>query len=69
MLSTQLIHYIFKGHKIAIRRVIFEYWKVSFHINNNMTLNGYQASVIDLNLLFFQQRYKRNFSIVQQNLD
>jgi len=47
MLSTLLIHDIFKWHQIAIRRVRFYFLKVSFCINMismifSLTINGYQ---------------------------
>jgi len=46
MLSTLLIHDIFKWHQIAIRRVRFHFLKVSFRINMistifSLTIKGY----------------------------
>jgi len=46
MLSTSLIHDVYKGHQIAIRRVIFHFLKVSIRINListifSLAINGY----------------------------
>jgi len=46
MLSTSLIHDVYKGHQIAIIRVKFQFQKVSNHINMistsfSLTIKGY----------------------------
>jgi len=48
MLSTSLIHDVYKGHQIAIiRRVRFHFLKMSFRINMISTIFSLTTSVIN----------------------
>jgi len=68
MLSTSLIHNVFKWYQIAIRRVRFHF-PLQYNFNYfQFDYGGVQASLTDTGY-FFLQRYKHDFKVKTSSLN